>query len=97
VSYAVAVLLTFFCQEKFVNIGWDAGGVTTGAITSSVVIALGLGVAVATGAADGFLLIGMSAIWASNTVLAMGIIVTKTLPFNIPGRLPGLRSSKSCR
>lgn len=79
-SYALAVVLTLLSDEKYVNIGWDSGGVTTGDITSPVLIALGLGVAVASGALDGFLLIAMGSIWPIIAVLAMGILVKKKIP-----------------
>lgn len=80
-SYALAMLLTLFSDEKYVNIGWDSGGVTTGDITSPVLIALGLGAATATGALDGFSLIAMGSIWPCIAVLVMGLIVNKTTPF----------------
>ncbi|MBM3155829.1 MAG: DUF1538 domain-containing protein [Chloroflexi bacterium] len=80
-SYVLAIALTFLSDEKYVNIGWDSGGVTTGDITSPVLIALGLGVATATGAPDGFLLIAMASIWPIIAVLAMGILVNRTTPF----------------
>jgi len=80
-SYALAILLTLFSDEKYVNIGWDSGGVTTGDITSPVLIALGIGVATATGATDGFSLIAMGSVWPIIAVLAVGILVNKTTPF----------------
>ncbi len=48
-SYALVLLLTVFSKEKYVNIGWDSGGVTTGDITSPVLIVLGPGVGGAVG------------------------------------------------
>jgi hypothetical protein len=80
-SYALVIALTVLSDEKFVNIGWDSGGVTTGDITSPVLIALGLGVAAAVGAPDGFSLIAMGSVWPIISVLAMGILVTRTTPF----------------
>jgi hypothetical protein len=80
-SYALALLLTIFSDEKYVNIGWDSGGVTTGDITSPVLIALGLGVALAVGAPDGFSLIAMGSVWPIISVMAVGILVNKTTPF----------------
>jgi len=80
-SYGLVLLLTFFSEEKFVNIGWDSGGVTTGDITSPVLIALGLGVASAVGAEDGFSLIAMGSVWPIISVLLMGLLVTRTTPF----------------
>ncbi len=80
-SYGLVLLLTAFSEERYVNIGWDSGGVTTGDITSPVLIALGLGVAAAVGAPEGFSLIAMGSVWPITTVLAMGIIVNRTTPF----------------
>ncbi len=80
-SYALVIVLTALSDEKFVNIGWDSGGVAAGDITSPVLIALGLGVASAVGAPDGFSLIAMGSVWPIISVLAMGILVTRTTPF----------------
>jgi hypothetical protein len=79
-SYVIVVLLSLFSDEKYVNIGWDSGGVTTGDITSPILIALGLGVAAAVGGADGFSLIAMGSVWPIISVLALGLYVNKTTP-----------------
>ncbi|HRZ86753.1 MAG TPA: DUF1538 domain-containing protein [bacterium] len=79
-SYILVLTLTVFSEEQFVNIGWDSGGVTTGDITSPVLIALGLGVAAAVGGADGFTLIAMGSVWPIIAVLALGIFIDKTTP-----------------
>ena len=62
------------------NIGWDSGGVTTGDITSPILIALGLGVAAAVGGADGFSLIAMGSVWPIIAVLSLGLFINKTTP-----------------
>lgn len=93
-SYALVTALTLASEEKFVNIGWDSGGVTTGDITSPVLIALGLGVAAATGATDGFLLIAMGSVWPIIMVLAMGILVNRTTPFLREGRAAAERERR---
>jgi hypothetical protein len=80
-SYGLVLLLTIVSDERFVNIGWDSGGVTTGDITSPVLIALGLGVAGAVGAPDGFSLIAMGSVWPIISVLSVGILITRTTPF----------------
>jgi len=41
-SYVLVVLLSLISEEKYVNIGWDSGGVTTGDITSPILIALAM-------------------------------------------------------
>jgi hypothetical protein len=79
-SYLLVLVLTLVSDEKYVNIGWDSGGVTTGDITSPILIALGLGVAAAVGGADGFSLIAMGSVWPIITVLALGLYVEKTTP-----------------
>jgi hypothetical protein len=79
-SYLLVVLLSLFSDEKYVNIGWDSGGVTTGDITSPILIALGLGVAAAVGGADGFSLIAMGSVWPIISVLALGLYVNRTTP-----------------
>jgi hypothetical protein len=80
-SYGMALLLTLVSKERYVNIAWDSGGVTTGDITSPVLIALGLGVGAAVGAPDSFSLIAMGSVWPIIAVLAMGIVVNATTPF----------------
>jgi len=79
-SYGLVLLLTLISDEKYVNIGWDSGGVTTGDITSPILIALGLGVAAAVGGAEGFSLIAMGSVWPIISVLALGFYVNKTTP-----------------
>jgi hypothetical protein len=79
-SYGLVLLLTLISDEKYVNIGWDSGGVTTGDITSPILIALGLGVAAAVGGAEGFSLIAMGSVWPIIAVLALGFYVNKTTP-----------------
>jgi hypothetical protein len=79
-SYGLVLLLTLVSDEKYVNIGWDSGGVTTGDITSPILIALGLGVAAAVGGAEGFSLIAMGSVWPIISVLALGLYVNKTTP-----------------
>jgi hypothetical protein len=79
-SYGLVLLLTAISDEKYVNIGWDSGGVTTGDITSPILIALGLGVAAAVGGADGFSLIAMGSVWPIIAVLALGLFIRKTTP-----------------
>jgi hypothetical protein len=79
-SYLLVLLLTAISDEKYVCIGWDSGGVTTGDITSPILIALGLGVAAAVGGADGFSLIAMGSVWPIIAVLALGLFIKRTTP-----------------
>ena len=41
--YLLAVVLTYFSTEEFVNVAWDSAGVTTGPVTVPLVLAMGLG------------------------------------------------------
>lgn len=77
-SYALVTGLTLIGDEKYVNIGWDAGGVASGDITSPVLIALGLGAGTAVGAADCFSLIAMAAVWPIISVQIMGLLANRT-------------------
>ena len=74
-SYAVAVLLTMFSTEEFVNVAWDAAGVTTGEVTVPLVLAMGLGFGSATHAVEGFGILTMASVWPITTVLAAGLWV----------------------
>jgi hypothetical protein len=84
-SYVLVTLLTALSNEKYVNIGWDSGGVASGDITSPVLIALGLGAGAAVGASDSFSLIAMAAVWPIISVQAVGLLVDRTGLF---GRAP---------
>ncbi|MDR3311916.1 MAG: DUF1538 domain-containing protein [Spirochaetaceae bacterium] len=48
-GYGLALLLTFFCPKLFVAIAFDSGGVATGPMTTTFILALTLGVSVASG------------------------------------------------
>lgn len=75
--YAVLVLVTVFSDEKYVNIGWDSAGVTTGPITVPLVLAMGLGVGGAVGVADGFGMLAMASIGPIMSVLTLGLIASR--------------------
>lgn len=74
-AYGVAVILTYFSSEEFVNIAWDSAGVTTGPITVPLVLAMGLGIASATGAMDGFGILSMASIGPIISVQATGLFM----------------------
>jgi hypothetical protein len=59
-GYLVAVVLTFFTTEEFVNVAWDSAGVTTGPITVPLVLAMGIGFGNATTAVEGFGILTMA-------------------------------------
>ena len=75
--YMLLILLTLLSSEKFVNIGWDSAGVTTGPITVPLVIAMGLGVGDSIGIVEGFGIISMASVCPIISVLTLGIIVER--------------------
>lgn len=76
--YALLAIITWFSEEKYINIGWDSAGVTTGPITVPLVLAMGLGVGQVVGALEGFGMLSMASIGPILTVLTLGLIVTRT-------------------
>ena len=76
--YLLLLVLTWFSNEKYTNIGWDSAGVTTGDITSPLVIAMGLGVGASVGASDGFGILALASVGPIVSVLLLGIILGRT-------------------
>ena len=72
-GYLVAIVLTYFSNETFVNIAWDSAGVTTGPITVPLVLAMGLGFGNATNAVEGFGILCMASIGPIIAVLTTGL------------------------
>lgn len=72
-GYALALVLTLFSTEEYVNIAWDSAGVTTGPVTVPLVLAMGLGFGNAVGAIEGFGILSMASICPILVVLATGI------------------------
>ncbi len=73
--YILAIILTIISEEKYVNMGWDSAGVTTGPITVPLVLAMGLGFANATNSLDGFGLLALASIFPILSVLFVGLYV----------------------
>lgn len=73
--YILAMVLTVISEEKYVNMGWDSAGVTTGPITVPLVLAMGLGFANATNALDGFGILALASIFPILSVLSVGLYV----------------------
>jgi len=69
----VAVVLTYFSSEAFVNVAWDSAGVTTGPITVPLVLAMGLGFGNATHAVEGFGILSMASVGPIITVMISGL------------------------
>ncbi len=76
-TYLVASILTLLSDERYVNLGWDSSGVTTGPITVPLVIALGLGLSNASGAVDGFGILAMASVFPIISVLSVGLYVRR--------------------
>jgi hypothetical protein len=76
ISYALMLVLTLLAPEGFVSVAYDAGSVTTGVLTTPVLIALALGLsAVLAGrsaVADGFGLLGLASVGPILSVLLLG-------------------------
>ncbi len=73
--YFVAIVLTYFSTEEFVNVAWDSAGVTTGPVTVPLVLAMGLGLGNAVSATEGFGILSMASICPILAVLCMGIFI----------------------
>lgn len=77
-GYVLAFILTKFTSSKFVSIGFDAGGVATGPMTVTFILALAVGVAnVMEGRdplIDGFGLVALVALAPILSILILGII-----------------------
>jgi len=71
--YILALILTFFSSEEFVNVAWDSAGVTTGPITVPLVLAMGLGVGSAMNAVEGFGILCMASIGPILSVMITGL------------------------
>ena len=73
--YSIAILLTIFSTEEFVNIAWDSAGVTTGPVTVPLVLAMGLSFGQAVESLEGFGILSMASICPIISVLATGLWV----------------------
>lgn len=76
VTYLVMILLTFVAPADFISLAYDAGSVTTGVLTTPVLIALAIGLSTVlagrSAVADGFGLLGLGSAGAIIAVLLMG-------------------------
>ena len=69
-------------SDTAVGIAWDSAGVTTGEVTTPLILALGLGVAKATMAPDGFGLLALASLgpvrssgWRQSLVLSKALVL----------------------
>lgn len=72
-AYLIALLLTLFSKEEYVNLAWDSAGVTTGPVTVPLVLAMGLGLGRAVDAHEGFGILAMASVGPIITVLLVGL------------------------
>jgi len=77
--YSIVIILSFFTPKHFVPLAYDAGSVTTGALTAPLVIALALGLssvlAGRSAVSDGFGLLGFASVGPIIAVMIMGLIL----------------------
>jgi hypothetical protein len=77
-GYAMVLLLTLFSTETFTSIAFDAGGVATGPMTVTFILAIALGFAEALEGRDplldGFGMIALVALAPILTVLVLGLL-----------------------
>lgn len=80
-GYIVCIVLAFVSNERFTSIAFDAGGVTTGVMTTTFLLAMALGLAEgipgANPATDGFGLIAIVAMTPIILVMLLGKIYGK--------------------
>ncbi|PCJ63463.1 MAG: hypothetical protein COA79_01235 [Planctomycetota bacterium] len=74
-GYLIALVMTYFSTEEFVNIAWDSAGVTTGPVTVPLVLSLGLGFGIAVDAIDGFGVLSLASICPIICVLTCGLFI----------------------
>jgi hypothetical protein len=77
-GFAICILLSFFTPKLFVGIGFDSGGVASGPMTATFILAFSQGVAEATAGADvlkdAFGMISMVAMMPIITIEILGLI-----------------------
>ncbi len=78
-AYSIVIVLSFFVPDRFVPLAYDAGSVTTGAVTAPVVLALALGLssvlARRSSVSDGFGLLGMASVGPIIFIMLLSILL----------------------
>ncbi len=74
-AYGVALTLSLFASEEYVNLAWDSAGVTTGPVTVPLVLAMGLGLGRAVDAQEGFGILAMASVGPIISVLLVSLWV----------------------
>ena len=86
--FAISCLVIVTGNEKFLALGYDSGGVTTGPITVPFIMALGVGVAASVGgrnaSENSFGLIALCSIGPILAVLILGSTITGEINYEIP-------------
>lgn len=78
--YALLLILTIFNEEKYVNIAWDGGAVTTGPVTVPLKLAIGLSLSSATGAGEGFGVLALASAYPVMNILLLGLYIKLRTP-----------------
>jgi hypothetical protein len=73
--YVLLFFLTLLNDEKYVNIAWDGGAVTTGPVTVPLKIAIGIALSHATGFAEGFGILALASAYPVLNILILGLYV----------------------
>lgn len=78
-GYTIVIVLMWFSSKDFVPVAADAGGVATGPLANSFLLALALGASSATGVSDplvnGFGLVALIALAPVMSVMMLGLLV----------------------
>ncbi len=78
--YGLLLVLTIFNEEKYVNIAWDGGAVTTGPVTVPLKLAIGLSLSSATGAGEGFGVLALASAYPVLNILLLGLYIRLRTP-----------------
>ncbi|MBS0616805.1 MAG: DUF1538 family protein [Spirochaetes bacterium] len=78
--YVVLLILTLVNEEKYVNIAWDGGAVTTGPVTVPLKLAIGLSLSSATGAGEGFGVLALASAYPVLNILLLGLYIRLRTP-----------------
>lgn len=73
--YIALFIMTLISDEKYVNIAWDGGAVTTGPVTVPLKIAIGIALSHATGFAEGFGILALASAYPVFNILVLGLFV----------------------
>lgn len=80
-GYLLAFILVFFSTQTFIGIAFDSGGVATGPMTVTFVVAVAVGISTAIEGSnpltDGFGMIALVALTPIIAVLTLGLIFTR--------------------